>query len=102
MGDAEVDMDIFLAGCLRLKGPASSIDVHTLGLESKMMHRLQKNFFSFMEKRFMDIEEQVQSIKNDHTPSTRCPVREVPDPWGALKVSPDPLRGTMYSIASCT
>eukprot|EP00929_Paragymnodinium_shiwhaense_P053577 TRINITY_DN26830_c0_g1_i2.p1 TRINITY_DN26830_c0_g1~~TRINITY_DN26830_c0_g1_i2.p1 ORF type:complete len:690 (-),score=119.38 TRINITY_DN26830_c0_g1_i2:517-2586(-) len=73
--DADVDMDIFLAGCLRLKGPASSIDVHTLGFESKVMHRLQKSCFTFMEQRFNDIEQSLQRLSHGKTDRDRRSTR---------------------------
>merc|ERR1712187_351355 len=34
-GSGEVDMEEFVSGCLRLKGAARSIDVHTLMFEVK-------------------------------------------------------------------
>eukprot|EP00930_Biecheleria_cincta_P097797 TRINITY_DN89481_c0_g1_i1.p1 TRINITY_DN89481_c0_g1~~TRINITY_DN89481_c0_g1_i1.p1 ORF type:complete len:679 (+),score=137.93 TRINITY_DN89481_c0_g1_i1:67-2103(+) len=39
-GNAEVPLDEFLDGCLRLKGPARSIDVHSLIHESREIRKL--------------------------------------------------------------
>jgi len=40
----EVDMEEFVSGCLRLKGNAKSIDIHTLMFEIKLMIKQMNNF----------------------------------------------------------
>lgn len=40
-----VDIDVFVAGCMRLKGYATSIDLQSLLYETKVMHKSQKQFF---------------------------------------------------------
>jgi len=43
-GMDEVPLDLFVSGCLRCKGTASSIDLYTLEYELKLMHSSQQQF----------------------------------------------------------
>eukprot|EP00929_Paragymnodinium_shiwhaense_P111515 TRINITY_DN7964_c0_g1_i1.p1 TRINITY_DN7964_c0_g1~~TRINITY_DN7964_c0_g1_i1.p1 ORF type:complete len:187 (-),score=29.41 TRINITY_DN7964_c0_g1_i1:217-777(-) len=47
----EVDLEAFVGSCLRVRGNATSIDLHTLAFEFKMMSRFQEHFFTFVEER---------------------------------------------------
>jgi len=50
----EVDMEEFVSGCLRLKGNAKSIDIHTLMFEIKYLMRKWDSFMNgatFLEER---------------------------------------------------
>eukprot|EP00928_Gymnodinium_smaydae_P054792 TRINITY_DN38500_c0_g1_i1.p1 TRINITY_DN38500_c0_g1~~TRINITY_DN38500_c0_g1_i1.p1 ORF type:complete len:311 (+),score=66.09 TRINITY_DN38500_c0_g1_i1:94-1026(+) len=58
MKDA-VDLKTFVAGCLRLRGVPSCIDLHTLGFELKLMRAQQKDLLSFV----MDMFEQLERPK---------------------------------------
>eukprot|EP00929_Paragymnodinium_shiwhaense_P112429 TRINITY_DN8068_c0_g1_i1.p1 TRINITY_DN8068_c0_g1~~TRINITY_DN8068_c0_g1_i1.p1 ORF type:complete len:728 (+),score=150.25 TRINITY_DN8068_c0_g1_i1:83-2266(+) len=58
----EVDIETFIGGCLRLKGLASSIDVQTLAYESKLMHCMQKKFFSYVQSSLSALDKRVASL----------------------------------------
>eukprot|EP00929_Paragymnodinium_shiwhaense_P056613 TRINITY_DN28339_c0_g1_i2.p1 TRINITY_DN28339_c0_g1~~TRINITY_DN28339_c0_g1_i2.p1 ORF type:complete len:378 (+),score=67.11 TRINITY_DN28339_c0_g1_i2:979-2112(+) len=58
----EVDLEAFVASCLRVKGPATSIDLHTLAFESKMMHKVQKRFNTFVAERFKALDEKISKL----------------------------------------
>lgn len=47
-----ITLDAFVAGCVRLKGTATSIDLQSLACETKIMHRKQEQFYENM-RRFM-------------------------------------------------
>ena len=49
----EVDIRTFVAGCMGMRGTASSIDLHALSFELKIMHLTQRRFFSLVEERLM-------------------------------------------------
>jgi len=51
-GMREVPLDVFVHGCLRLRGPASSIDLHTFSYESKLMHRNVEKFHTYCSDQF--------------------------------------------------
>jgi len=42
-----VDMSLFVWGCLRMKGVATSVDLHSLDFELRLMHRSQKQLFKY-------------------------------------------------------
>eukprot|EP00929_Paragymnodinium_shiwhaense_P066498 TRINITY_DN33366_c0_g1_i4.p1 TRINITY_DN33366_c0_g1~~TRINITY_DN33366_c0_g1_i4.p1 ORF type:complete len:665 (-),score=128.47 TRINITY_DN33366_c0_g1_i4:135-2129(-) len=68
----EVDMHTFIKGCLQLRGSASSIDVHMLAFESKIMHGMQKRFFTWAERKLQGIEDQLQLSKGHTAAAVRA------------------------------
>merc|ERR1712012_428996 len=48
----EVPFATFTEGCMRLKGMASSIDLHTVHFETKLMNRTQKFFHEYCTQQF--------------------------------------------------
>merc|ERR1712083_32319 len=48
--DDAVDLETFVGTCLRIKGVASSIDVHTLNFEIRCMNRTTGRFFASLEE----------------------------------------------------
>ena len=57
-GDRYVDIDTFVTGCMRMKGPATSIDMLSMAYEITLMHRqsnrIEKKLMSLaqMQKKF--------------------------------------------------
>eukprot|EP00929_Paragymnodinium_shiwhaense_P118062 TRINITY_DN8968_c0_g1_i1.p1 TRINITY_DN8968_c0_g1~~TRINITY_DN8968_c0_g1_i1.p1 ORF type:complete len:697 (-),score=95.17 TRINITY_DN8968_c0_g1_i1:185-2275(-) len=58
----EVDLESFVGSCLRVKGNATSIDLHSLAFENKMMHQVQSRFNNFVEERFNNIDEKLTML----------------------------------------
>jgi len=53
IGDTgSVDAQEFIMGCLRLRGPAKTVDVTTLMYENKRVMKLLSTFFSYVERQF--------------------------------------------------
>merc|ERR1719284_1282545 len=50
--DGGVDIFSFVMMCMRLKGGATSIDLHTLAFEVKLMHQAQRNLSGFCQEQF--------------------------------------------------
>eukprot|EP00929_Paragymnodinium_shiwhaense_P116445 TRINITY_DN8599_c0_g1_i1.p1 TRINITY_DN8599_c0_g1~~TRINITY_DN8599_c0_g1_i1.p1 ORF type:complete len:779 (+),score=176.52 TRINITY_DN8599_c0_g1_i1:131-2467(+) len=61
-GCDEVDLEAFVGSCLRVKGTATSIDLHTLAFEAKVMHQLEKRFHAFVEGRFNSLDDQLTML----------------------------------------
>eukprot|EP00929_Paragymnodinium_shiwhaense_P025170 TRINITY_DN15283_c2_g1_i1.p1 TRINITY_DN15283_c2_g1~~TRINITY_DN15283_c2_g1_i1.p1 ORF type:complete len:762 (-),score=159.92 TRINITY_DN15283_c2_g1_i1:148-2433(-) len=61
-GCTDVDLEMFVGTCLRVRGPATSIDLHTIGFEAKTFHAITKAFFSFCEDRFHHMDQQLYSM----------------------------------------
>eukprot|EP00929_Paragymnodinium_shiwhaense_P056617 TRINITY_DN28339_c0_g2_i1.p1 TRINITY_DN28339_c0_g2~~TRINITY_DN28339_c0_g2_i1.p1 ORF type:complete len:843 (+),score=154.21 TRINITY_DN28339_c0_g2_i1:224-2530(+) len=61
-GSTEVDLEAFVGSCFRVKGLATSIDLHTLAFESKMMHQVAKKFYGFVEQRLNHIDEKLMRL----------------------------------------
>eukprot|EP00929_Paragymnodinium_shiwhaense_P012939 TRINITY_DN120812_c0_g1_i1.p1 TRINITY_DN120812_c0_g1~~TRINITY_DN120812_c0_g1_i1.p1 ORF type:complete len:706 (-),score=99.98 TRINITY_DN120812_c0_g1_i1:146-2263(-) len=59
---SDVDLEIFVGSCLRVKGGATSIDLHTLAFENKMMHQVQKRFYTFVTDRFNDLDQKLTML----------------------------------------
>merc|ERR1711997_822098 len=52
----DVDIDNFVNGCMRLKGPATSIDIQALLYHSNFMHKVER-------RQHQDIMESMQELK---------------------------------------
>merc|ERR1712039_761000 len=50
--DGKVDIHTFAMGCTRLRGVASSLQLHTLAYEVKLMHRNQGLLYKFCKDEF--------------------------------------------------
>eukprot|EP00929_Paragymnodinium_shiwhaense_P025158 TRINITY_DN15283_c0_g1_i2.p1 TRINITY_DN15283_c0_g1~~TRINITY_DN15283_c0_g1_i2.p1 ORF type:complete len:131 (-),score=33.08 TRINITY_DN15283_c0_g1_i2:335-727(-) len=61
-GADEIDLEAFVGSCLRVKGDATSIDLHTLAFENKMMFQQQKRFYTFAEQRFNSLDEKLSKV----------------------------------------
>jgi len=59
----EVDVETFVGGCMRLKGYATSIDVHTLIYELRIMYGVQKEFFRHVSDRFRHIDSNTNKLR---------------------------------------
>merc|ERR1712232_272047 len=57
----EVPINSFVAGCLRMKGYASSADLHTAHFEQKLMHRNFKEFKKTTEGELEELKSVLQS-----------------------------------------
>merc|ERR1712110_371163 len=67
-GTEEVSVQDFVAGCMKLKGHAKSIDVCTILYENRKLACKFSVFTSYMEKQFQRIE----SLFN--LPTMQCPI----------------------------
>merc|ERR1711920_1215711 len=56
-GDDEVDVKTLVSACLRMKGLATSIDLHSLSFETKLLSRKQAAFWRECSTRLTKIEE---------------------------------------------
>mmetsp|Transcript_60549 Transcript_60549/g.161849 ORF Transcript_60549/g.161849 Transcript_60549/m.161849 type:complete len:338 (-) Transcript_60549:109-1122(-) len=54
-GEHVVDISSFVAGCMRLKGSASSMDMYTLSWEMKILRRSQQKFMEWTALQFGDL-----------------------------------------------
>eukprot|EP00929_Paragymnodinium_shiwhaense_P118762 TRINITY_DN9067_c0_g3_i2.p1 TRINITY_DN9067_c0_g3~~TRINITY_DN9067_c0_g3_i2.p1 ORF type:complete len:681 (+),score=121.73 TRINITY_DN9067_c0_g3_i2:153-2195(+) len=62
-GATEIDLEAFVGSCLRVKGSATSIDLHTLGFEMKIMNQIEKRFFMFAEQQFANLDEKISELR---------------------------------------
>lgn len=53
--DARVNLQAFVQGCMTLKGVASSIDLHTLSFEVKVMHSAQRSFVASVNQQLVEL-----------------------------------------------
>jgi hypothetical protein len=56
-GEAQVDTQVFVAGCMRLRGVASGMDMYTLSWELKLMRSSQEHFMNWVEEQLTDLVE---------------------------------------------
>jgi len=61
--DNEVDIEAFVAGCMRLKGLATSLDLQTLMFETKLLHKQQREFHVYVGEHLQRITEQVGDLQ---------------------------------------
>eukprot|EP00929_Paragymnodinium_shiwhaense_P116554 TRINITY_DN8618_c0_g2_i4.p1 TRINITY_DN8618_c0_g2~~TRINITY_DN8618_c0_g2_i4.p1 ORF type:complete len:236 (-),score=54.58 TRINITY_DN8618_c0_g2_i4:183-890(-) len=75
----EVDLEQFVGSCLRVRGPASSIDLHMLAYENRCMATRLKDFIKHMNKALHDV-----SARTDHIVATlsKEASADVPSPAG--------------------
>eukprot|EP00929_Paragymnodinium_shiwhaense_P090988 TRINITY_DN5104_c0_g1_i2.p1 TRINITY_DN5104_c0_g1~~TRINITY_DN5104_c0_g1_i2.p1 ORF type:complete len:704 (+),score=127.31 TRINITY_DN5104_c0_g1_i2:60-2171(+) len=59
---SEVDLEAFVGSCLRVKGTATSIDLHTLSFENKMMHQVQKRFNAALSEDLKSLDEKLTML----------------------------------------
>merc|ERR1719401_1216082 len=52
----EVEINAFIEGCLRMKGTATGIDLHTMIKELRMVKKQQEEFFETSESKLEDIQ----------------------------------------------
>lgn len=57
--DPRVDLHAFVQGCMTLKGFASSIDLHTLSFEVKVMHEAQRTFIQQFSEKLTTLQHQI-------------------------------------------
>jgi hypothetical protein len=60
-GDDFVDTEAFGYGCTRLKGNASSVDLHTHNFECKLMHQANQSWFTQFQEELETIREKLAS-----------------------------------------
>merc|ERR1712224_831975 len=58
----EIDVELFAGGCMRLKGPATSVDLHTLSFECRLMNRCHEQFHRLCRKQFKRIGNQLEKL----------------------------------------
>jgi hypothetical protein len=68
-GDNQVELNAFGYGCTRLKGSASSVDLHTHNFECKLMHQADQYWFMQVQERLDLISEKLRVLQPD---SNRC------------------------------
>merc|ERR1712151_34616 len=61
-GEEEVDFLSFVGGALRLKGVATSLDLHSLYYEIRGMRHLQVDYYNSSRKKFIGIREKFENI----------------------------------------
>merc|ERR1712118_422547 len=75
-GDRDcVDLEMFVGGCMRLKGIAISLDVNSLFFETKVMHSMQRGFIRYSGDRFRSIDERL-AILTEQLASTQRSIDE--------------------------
>jgi len=60
----EVDIDAFIAGCMKMKGFALSVDLLSLGFETKLIGRAQVEFISHMNDSLAAMQETLSKLAN--------------------------------------
>jgi len=61
-GDSEVDIDTFVAGCMKIKGVAMSVDLLSVSFELKMLTHRENTFKKVLTDRLDGVIELVKSI----------------------------------------
>merc|ERR1712107_124115 len=62
----EVSIDSFVEGCMRLKGYATSLDLHVLTYETHGMYSFQKLFFTYCKQQFKSIKDSLVVLHREH------------------------------------
>merc|ERR1712224_105193 len=65
----EVDVETFVEACLRIKGFATSIDLHLLNFEVRVIAQAQSHFFTHVEKQLDSILNELQLMMIPRSPS---------------------------------
>jgi len=61
-GDREVDIDTFVAGCMKIKGVAMSVDLLSVSFELKMLTQRENKFMKSLSERLDGVIELVKSV----------------------------------------
>merc|ERR1712080_202432 len=56
-GDCNIDLEEFMEGCIRLRGPAKSLDIAKMMYDDKMLRRKLQLFMKSVETNFATLEE---------------------------------------------
>merc|ERR1711879_133637 len=62
-GEGEVDIALFVAGCMRMRGAASSMDLHAMSFELKVMHTRQKELSKRIDRQMSHFVEAMEGLK---------------------------------------
>merc|ERR1712039_1071305 len=65
----KVEITNFVWACLRMKGLATSIDLHSMDFEMRLMHRRQRGFMDFVEHTLEEISRSQQRFGSAGAPA---------------------------------
>jgi hypothetical protein len=57
-----IDLKSFITGAIRLKGPASNVDLHTLAFEVKLMHRAHRDLHVLCQEQFNKFDNRLYAV----------------------------------------
>merc|ERR1719254_304675 len=67
-GEDEIDISTFVSGCLGMQGLASSVDLHALSFEVKVMHVSHREFIGRWESEVSSIRAALDDLATIHQP----------------------------------